>query len=136
MMLEHGARMTKPATKAAARFTRTSLLALAAAGAAVCAAVQAQGFASRPILMTVGFAPSGGTDTAARIIARKLSDNLGKKQTVLLFFPLAYTSVCTQEMCDTTSGLGEYEKLGAAVIGISAMGTPTIAPTATASAIH
>jgi peroxiredoxin len=49
----------------------------------------------------------------------KLSDNFGKKQTVLLFFPLAYTSVCTQEMCDTTSGLGEYEKLGASVIGIS-----------------
>jgi len=49
----------------------------------------------------------------------KLSDNFGKKQTVLLFFPLAYTGVCTQEMCDQTSGLGEYEKLGADVIGIS-----------------
>ncbi|MBI4626854.1 MAG: redoxin domain-containing protein [Verrucomicrobia bacterium] len=49
----------------------------------------------------------------------KLSDNFGKKKTVLLFFPLAYTGVCTQEMCDQTSGLGEYEKLGAAVIGIS-----------------
>lgn len=49
----------------------------------------------------------------------KLSDNFGKKQTVLLFFPLAYTGVCTQEMCDQTSGLGEYEKLGANVIAIS-----------------
>jgi peroxiredoxin len=49
----------------------------------------------------------------------KLSDNFGKKQTVLLFFPLAYTGVCTQEMCDQTSGLGEYEKLGADVIAIS-----------------
>ncbi len=49
----------------------------------------------------------------------KLSDNFGKKQTVLLFFPLAFTGVCTQEMCDQTSGLGEYEKLGANVIGIS-----------------
>lgn len=49
----------------------------------------------------------------------KLSDNFGKRDTVLLFFPLAYTSVCTQEMCDQTSGLGEYEKLGAAVYGIS-----------------
>jgi len=49
----------------------------------------------------------------------KLSDNFGKKQTVLLFFPLAYTGVCTQEMCDQTNGLAEYEKLGAAVIGIS-----------------
>ena len=49
----------------------------------------------------------------------KLSDNFGKKQTVLLFFPLAYTGVCTQEMCDQTSGLGDYEKLGAEVIAIS-----------------
>jgi peroxiredoxin len=49
----------------------------------------------------------------------KLSDNFGKKQTVLLFFPLAYTGVCTQELCDQTNGLGEYEKLGADVIGIS-----------------
>jgi len=49
----------------------------------------------------------------------KLSDNFGKKQTVLLFFPAAYTGVCTQEMCDQTSGLGEYESLGAAVYGIS-----------------
>jgi peroxiredoxin len=48
-----------------------------------------------------------------------LSAHRGKKQVVLLFFPLAYTSVCTQELCDTTSGLGEYEKLGAEVIAIS-----------------
>lgn len=49
----------------------------------------------------------------------KLSDNFGKKQTVLLFFPLAYTGVCTQEMCDITSGLSAYADLGADVIGIS-----------------
>jgi peroxiredoxin len=49
----------------------------------------------------------------------KLSDNFGQKQTVLLFFPLAFTSVCTKEMCDTTDGLADYEKLGAAVYAIS-----------------
>lgn len=49
----------------------------------------------------------------------KLSDNFGKRQTVLLFFPMAFTGVCTQEMCDQTSGLAEYEKLGADVLGIS-----------------
>ena len=49
----------------------------------------------------------------------KLSDNFGKKQTVLLFFPLAYTGVCTQEMCDQSAGLGDYEKLGANVLAIS-----------------
>lgn len=57
--------------------------------------------------------------TADGLVDVKLSDNFGKKQTVLLFFPLAYTSVCTAELCDTTSGLGDYEKLGADVIGIS-----------------
>lgn len=49
----------------------------------------------------------------------KLSANFGEKQTVLLFFPLAYTGVCTQEMCDITSGLSAYADLGAEVIAIS-----------------
>jgi peroxiredoxin len=49
----------------------------------------------------------------------KLSDNFGKKQTVLLFFPAAFTGVCTTEMCDMTNGLGEYDQLGAQVYGVS-----------------
>jgi peroxiredoxin len=49
----------------------------------------------------------------------KLSDNFGKKQTVLLFFPAAFTGVCTTEMCDATAGLTEYVNLGAEVYGIS-----------------
>jgi glutaredoxin-dependent peroxiredoxin len=49
----------------------------------------------------------------------KLSDNFGKKQTVLLFFPLAYTGTCTQEMCDITSGLDQYASLNAEVYAIS-----------------
>jgi peroxiredoxin len=49
----------------------------------------------------------------------KLSGNFGKKNTVLLFFPLAFTGVCTKEMCDITSGLGAYASLNAEVIGIS-----------------
>jgi peroxiredoxin len=57
--------------------------------------------------------------TAEGLTDIKLSDNFGRQQTVLLFFPLAFTGVCTQEMCDTTAGLGDYEKLGARVIAIS-----------------
>src|SRR5437764_1511192 len=49
----------------------------------------------------------------------KLSDNFGKKNTVLLFFPLAFTGVCTQEMCDITAGLNAYTGVNADVIGIS-----------------
>ena len=49
----------------------------------------------------------------------KLSDQLGRKNTVLLFFPAAFTSVCTQEMCDLSAGLNAYSDLNAEVIGIS-----------------
>ena len=49
----------------------------------------------------------------------KLADNLGKKNTVVLFFPLAFTGVCTTEMCDVTAGLKNFEQLNAEVIGIS-----------------
>ncbi len=48
-----------------------------------------------------------------------LSNNFGKKNTVLLFFPLAFTGVCTKEMCDITAGLGAYSSLGADVIAVS-----------------
>jgi len=48
-----------------------------------------------------------------------LSANFGKKNTVILFFPLAFTSVCTQEMCDVTAGLTAYSDLNAEVIAIS-----------------
>lgn len=56
---------------------------------------------------------------ASGVAEVKLSNNLGKKNTVVLFFPLAFTSVCTSEMCDVTSGLSAYAELGADVIGIS-----------------
>jgi peroxiredoxin len=49
----------------------------------------------------------------------KLSNNFGKKNTVVLFFPLAFTGVCTKEMCDITAGLGSYSGLNADVIAIS-----------------
>jgi peroxiredoxin len=49
----------------------------------------------------------------------KLSDNFGKKNTVLLFFPLAFTGVCTQEMCDVTAGINAYTGVNADVIGVS-----------------
>ena len=56
---------------------------------------------------------------ASGLVDVKLSNNFGKKNTVLLFFPLAFTSVCTKEMCDITAGFGAYSGLNADVIGIS-----------------
>ncbi|MEO6992486.1 MAG: redoxin domain-containing protein [Lacunisphaera sp.] len=59
------------------------------------------------------------TKTADGLKDIKLSDNFGKKQTVLLFFPLAYTGTCTTEMCDISNGLSGYSALNADVYGIS-----------------
>jgi glutaredoxin-dependent peroxiredoxin len=56
---------------------------------------------------------------AAGLVDVKLSNNLGKKNTVLLFFPAAFTGVCTQELCEISGGLNDYSKLNAEVIGIS-----------------
>ena len=49
----------------------------------------------------------------------RLSTNFGKKNTVLLFFPMAFTGVCTKEMCDVSQGLNGYSALNAEVYGIS-----------------
>jgi peroxiredoxin len=57
--------------------------------------------------------------TASGLVDVKLSDNLNQKNTVLLFFPLAFTGVCTQEMCEITQGLSAYAPLNADVIAIS-----------------
>ncbi len=59
------------------------------------------------------------TKTADGLKDIRLSDHFGKQPVVLLFFPLAHTGVCTQEMCDVTGGLTAYSDLGAAVYGIS-----------------
>ncbi len=48
-----------------------------------------------------------------------LADLTGKSNVVLLFFPMAFTGVCTQEFCDLSAGLSEYESLDATVVGVS-----------------
>ena len=60
----------------------TAKLLLGAGCIALAGAAAAQFTPSRPVTMTVGFAPGGGTDTAARIIAKKLSENVGQSVVV------------------------------------------------------
>ncbi len=43
----------------------------------------------------------------------------GTRKTVLLFFPLAYSSVCTTEMCTFRDDWQKWSSLGCAVFGIS-----------------
>ena len=50
----------------------------------------------------------------------QLSSSLNKqKQVVLLFFPLAFTSTCTEELCTTRDNMKMYDSLGAKIFGIS-----------------
>jgi peroxiredoxin len=48
----------------------------------------------------------------------QLADYKGKNL-VILFFPLAFTGVCTAELCTIRDNYSEYETLNAEVIGIS-----------------
>ena len=41
------------------------------------------------------------------------------RNTVLLFFPLAYTSVCTTELCTMRDEMSDYNDLNARVIAVS-----------------
>lgn len=49
---------------------------------------------------------------------QNLSDYRGKN-VLLLFFPLAFTSVCTAELCDMRDNLKKYEQLNVQPLGIS-----------------
>jgi peroxiredoxin len=49
----------------------------------------------------------------------RLSESFGKQNTLILFFPLAFTGVCTKELCDVSGGLRAYEDLNTRVIAIS-----------------
>ncbi|UKJ06879.1 redoxin domain-containing protein [Solitalea lacus] len=47
-----------------------------------------------------------------------LNDFKGKK-VILHFFPLAFTSICTEQLCTMRDKFGYYKKLNAQVLGIS-----------------
>ncbi len=49
----------------------------------------------------------------------KLSDFRQDKNVLLLFFPLAFTSTCTQELCAVRDDIAKYTNLNAQVLGIS-----------------
>lgn len=46
-------------------------------------------------------------------------DDYKGKNVVLLFFPMAFTSVCTAELCSMRDSLADYNKLNTEVVGIS-----------------
>ncbi len=48
-----------------------------------------------------------------------LSDFNGKKNVVLLFFPLVNTGTCEKELCTMRDGMKDYEDLDAQVLAVS-----------------
>src|ERR1700761_626308 len=60
--------------------------------------------------------PSKGPDGLKQIT---LSENFGKTNTLLLFFPMAFTGTCTTEMCGVSMDLSAHSSLNATVYGIS-----------------
>jgi peroxiredoxin len=55
-----------------------------------------------------------------------LSELKGKK-VLLLFFPLAFTSTCTKELCSVRDNIGLYNNANATVFGISVDSPQTLA---------
>lgn len=48
-----------------------------------------------------------------------LSDYLGKKNVVLVFFPMAFTGICTSELCEIRDRSTTFENDDVVVLGIS-----------------
>ncbi|HYK09626.1 MAG TPA: redoxin domain-containing protein [Gemmatimonadales bacterium] len=62
--------------------------------------------------------------TAGRDIA--LGEFRGKKNVLLAFFPLAFTSTCTAEMCAFTDDFEHFASANTVVLPISADSVPTL----------
>jgi peroxiredoxin len=50
-------------------------------------------------------------------------NNYKGKNVVLLFFPQAFTGVCTNEMCTMSDNFNQYRNMNAEILGISVDGT-------------
>lgn len=49
----------------------------------------------------------------------RLSDLRGQRPVVLVFFPLAFTGICTGELCDLRDNLQLFDDAGVELLGIS-----------------
>ncbi len=56
-----------------------------------------------------------------------LGDYESKQNVLLLFFPLAFTSVCTTELCAVRDNINKYSNHNTAVLGISVDSTYALA---------
>lgn len=64
-------------------------------------------------------------DSAMQPVA--LADFAGNKNVLLLFFPMAFTGVCTTELCGVRDDIAKYNNANAEVLGISVDSVFTLA---------
>src|SRR5687767_10553329 len=76
-----------------------ALYSIAFAAAASCNVAVAQSYPAKPVRILVGFAPGGGTDIMARVIAAKVSDSM-KQQFVVDNRPGANANVAAKLAAD------------------------------------
>lgn len=62
--------------------------------------------------------------TADQTVA--LSDYRGRKHVLLAFFPLAFTSTCTAELCEMSEDYSSYQTADVEVLPISVDSVPTL----------
>lgn len=55
-----------------------------------------------------------------------LSQYRGDKHVLVAFFPLAFTSTCTTELCDFSAGFDDFERGDTVVLPISVDSVPTL----------
>jgi peroxiredoxin len=68
--------------------------------------------------LQVGAQAPGFKLTSSELKEVSLSDFKGKK-VVIHFFPLAFTGVCTEQLCTMRDNFGYYEGVNAQILGIS-----------------
>ena len=56
----------------------------------------------------------------------RLSEFRGKSPVLLAFFPLAFTSTCTAELCEFSESFDQYAGKGVAVLPVSVDSVPTL----------
>ena len=70
------------------------------------------------IAIKIGDKAPAFTLTSSELKPVSLGDYAGQN-VILLFFPMAFTSVCTEELCNTRDNISVYKGLNAQVLGIS-----------------
>jgi peroxiredoxin len=70
-------------------------------------------------------APDFSLDSTAGTPVR-LSDHRGERNVLLAFFPLAFTSTCTAEVCELSTDFDRYAGANVAVLPMSVDSVPTL----------